>query len=102
VLSPIFDTECTNKFQEFKWSVVQNNIFAPEKDSHIWTKAYNKSRFADAEQRLFGTDSYRFFIGTIWHLPGNHQIQGTGTKGPKDFQLNKKVLSPTTTPFPTC
>jgi hypothetical protein len=56
VLPPIFDTECANKLQEFEWSVVQNNISAPGTDSAMWTKEYNKSGFANAEQRLFGTD----------------------------------------------
>jgi hypothetical protein len=81
VLPPIFDTERANKLQEFEWSVVQNNISAPGTDSAMWTKEYNKSGFANAEQRLFGTDRYRFFNGTIWCLPG--QPSNIGYKGSK-------------------
>jgi hypothetical protein len=59
VLPPIFDTECTNKLQEFQWSVVQNDISAPAKDSSTWTKLYNQSRFVNPEKRLSGSDNYR-------------------------------------------
>jgi hypothetical protein len=98
VLPPIFDTECANKLQEFEWSFVQSNISAPER---IHPHGQRHITNLDLQTWLFGTDNYRFFIGTIKCLPGNHHIQGTGMKGPKDFQLDK-VLSPTTTPIPTC
>jgi hypothetical protein len=74
---------------EFEWSVVQNNTSAPKEDSPIWTNMYIKSGFANAEKRLFGTNNYKFYIGTIQCILGNHQIWCTDTKGPKGFLLNK-------------
>jgi hypothetical protein len=53
---------------------------------------YNKSGFANAEKRLFGTGNYKFYIGTIWGISGNHQMQSMDTKGPKDCLLNEQSL----------
>ncbi len=89
VLPPIFDTECIN-FRSLSGQLFKTTYLPHQEDSPMWTKAYNKSGLANAEQRLFGRDNYRFFIGTIQCLSGNHQIQGT--QGPKDFQLDKQSL----------
>ena len=60
--------------------------------SPAWTKAYNRSGFANAEKRLFGVGNYEFYIGTIRGILGNHQIMSTNTKGPKDFLQDKQSL----------
>jgi hypothetical protein len=87
VLPPIFDAEHTQKLQEFEWSVIQNNHFAPTTDSPSWTRAYNSLGLTNAEKRLFGTDNYRFFIRKILHLSGFHQKLDT-----QDFQVQDQSL----------
>jgi hypothetical protein len=96
VPTPIFNTECAIKLQEFEWFLVQHHI--PREVSPAWTKAYNCSRFANAFQRIFGEGNYEFYIGTTQGISGNHQIISTNTKGPKDFLQDKQSLYPTTTP----
>jgi hypothetical protein len=86
----IFDTEHAIKRQEFEWSLVQ--CHTPKEDSPMWTKEYNRSRFANAEQRLFGEGNYEFYIRTIQGISGNHQIMSMDTKGPKDFLQDKQSL----------
>jgi hypothetical protein len=56
------------------------------------TKAYNRSRFANAEKRLFGEGNYEFYIRTIQGISGNHQIMSMDTKGPKEFLQDGQSL----------
>ncbi len=76
--------------EEF-WEEFQQES-APAKDLPARTIVNHKSRFANAEKRLFVTENYRFYIGTIWGLLGNHQIMCMDTKGPTDFPLDKQSL----------
>jgi hypothetical protein len=48
-------------------------------------KAYSRSEFTNAEQRLFGEGNYEIDIRTIQGILGNHKIMSMDTKGPKDF-----------------
>ncbi len=58
----------------------------------MWTKAYNRSRFANAEQRLFGEGNYELCIWTFQGISGFHQIRSTNSKGLKDFLQDKQSL----------
>jgi hypothetical protein len=59
--------------------------------AHI-DKVVQQIRSKNAEKKLFGTDNYMFFIRTIQHLLGNHQVRCMDRKGLKDFQLDKQSL----------
>jgi hypothetical protein len=95
-----FDAECAIKLQEFEWCLVQHHI--PRVASPTWTKAYNHSRFANTEQRLFGVGNYKFYIGTTQGILGNHQIRSRNTNGPKDFLQDKQSLESNYNPTSTC
>jgi hypothetical protein len=51
-----------------------------------WTKVYNQSGFANTQRRLFREEKYKFFIGKIQAISGNHRKPDT-----QDFKSKTRV-----------
>jgi hypothetical protein len=86
-----FDTKHAIKLQEFEWSLVQCYHTESKQTLPTWTRAYNRTGFANAEKRLFGKGNYEFYIRIFQGLLGFHKIDNT----------KNQVCCPTTTPTST-